>query len=534
MNKPTFLTAKEAVKLIKNGDTVAPVGYIGMGHAEELTYELEKRFLETGEPRNLTVTWGSSQSNTKDMIGCNRFAHKGFVKRAIVGHMGLQFDLSRMAMDNEFEAYNIPQGVLMHIYRAKGGNKPCVVTHVGLHTYVDPRQTGGRMNDLAIQNGPDYVELINIDGKEYLMYKTFPIDVAIIRATTADEHGNLSMEKEGMLLENLALAYAARASGGIVIAQVERVVRAGALHPQMVKVPGVVVDYVVQCSDPQKFHKQSYAKEYDPSLSGEVKVPIPSVKKMRCNKLDARKIICRRAVFELVPNTVISLGVGIPSEISSIVMEEELTDAAVMTVEPSTIGGIPCTSLEFGCAVNVEALVDHPYQFDFYDGGGLDMAALGMAELDKEGNVNVSKFGSRLYGVGGFINISQNTNTLVFMGTFTAEDLEVQAENGILNILQEGARKKMVQKAAITAFSGPMAAKAGKKVCYITERAVFELTKQGLVLTEIAPGIDLQTQVLDLMEFKPIISNKLKIMDKRIFTDKPMKIKQEILSNING
>lgn len=527
MSKPVFLSAEEAVKLVKDEDTLISVGYIGMGHAEELTYALEKRFLETGQPKNLTVTWGSSQSNTKDMIGCNRFAHKGFVKRAIVGHMGLQYDLSRMAMDNEIEAYNLPQGVLMHLYRAKGGNKPCIVTHVGLGTYVDPRETGGKVNQLAMEKGPDIVELTELDGQEYLLYRTFPIDVAFIRATSADEHGNLSMEKEGMLLENLVAAYAAKASGGIVIAQVERVVKTGVLHPQMVKVPGVVVDYVVKCSDPQKFHRQSYVKEYDPVLSGEYKVPLSEISNDK--QLDIRRIIGRRAAFELEPDTVISLGVGIPSEISSIVLEENLTDSIVMTVDPSPIGGIPCTSLEFGCAINVEAFVDHPYQFDFYDGGGLNMAFLGMAEADWEGNINVSKFGSRLYGAGGFINISQNTNKIIFAGTFTTDGLKIKTGYGKLEIVQEGRCKKFVSAVALKTFSAKIAKHNKKKVLYVTERAVFSLTEKGLKLIEIAPGIDLQTHILNQMEFQPEIDASLKIMDSRIFTDAPMGIKEEIL-----
>ncbi len=527
MGIPKFVTAKEAVTLIKNGDTLASAGYIGMGHAEELTYELEKRFLETGEPRDLTVTWGSSQStNRNEKIGCNRFAHDGFIKRAIVGHLGMQYDLCRMAKNNQFEIYNIPQGVLMHLYRAKGGNKPCVITTVGLGTFIDPRECGGKMNELTLRQGPDMVKLIEIDDKEYLMYKTFPIDVVFIRATSADEKGNLTMEKEGLLLENLALAYAAKASGGIVIAQVERVVKAGTLHPQMVKVPGVVVDYVVKCSDTEKFHMQSYKSKYNPLLSGESHQPNLQNTYSVIN-LNLRKIICRRALFEIKPHDIISLGVGIPAELGICAVEEKIDDLITTTIEPSPIGGVPCIDLEFGCATNVEALVDHPYQFDFYDGGGLDEAFLGMAEVDAQGNVNVCSFGDSIYGVGGFVNISQSTEHVTFMGTFTCGGLEAEIRNGSLHIKKEGSIKKFVSSVESKSFCGKYADHK-TKILYITERAVFALTKNGLELREIAPGIDLQKDILDQMDFMPIISPEIKLMDARIFSEQLMSIRDEI------
>lgn len=523
---PKFVAAKEAVAQIQNGDTLGISGFIGMGHAEEITYELEKRFLETKEPNQLTVTWGSSQSNTKDRIGCDRFAHEGFIKRAIVGHIGMQYNLSRMAAENQFEAYNIPQGVLMHVIRAKGGKKPCVITPVGLGTYVDPRETGGKLNDLTIEKGPDLVELIVIDGEEYLMYKTFPINVAIIRGTTADEHGNITMEKEGILLEAFSMATAAKASGGIVIAQVERVVKAGSLNPQHVRVPGIIVDYIVKCSDPFTFHKQSFNEYYNPALSGECRIP---VEEMPSTKLDARKIICRRAAFELKPKAVVNLGVGIPSELGAVAAEEGLSGDMTLTVEPGPIGGVPCSGLEFGCSMNAEAMIDHPYQFDFYDSGGLDLAVLGLAELDKEGNVNVSKFGPRIYGAGGFVNITQNTPVVVFVGTLTAGGLKIALQDGKLIIEQEGRNKKLINQVGHKTFSGKQALKNGQKVLYITERAVFELKKEGLTLIEVAPGIDLDTQVLANMDFQPLIDRNLKVMDPRIFLNQPMGIFDEIV-----
>lgn len=523
---PKFVSAAEAVKLVKSGDTLGTSGFVGMGHAEELTYELEKRFLETGEPGNLILTWGASQSNTKDRIGCNRFAHEGFVKRLIVGHIGMQYDLSRMAAENKFEAYNIPQGVLMHLYRAKGGKKPCVVTPVGLGTFADPRETGGKLNKLTEQQGPDMVQVITLDEEEYLLYKTFPIDVVFIRATTADEHGNLTMEKEGILVESLAMASAARASGGIVIAQVERVVKTGTLHPKDVRIPGILVDYVVKCSDPFRFHKQSYSQYYDPSLSGECRIPLNSIQP---SPLDERKIVCRRAAMELVPQAVINLGIGMPSGVGAVAAEEFLSEEMTLTVEPGPIGGVPCSGLEFGCSVNAEAMMEHTNQFDFYDGGGLDLAILGLAELDKDGNVNVSKFGPRIYGAGGFVNITQNTKIVVFIGALTAGGLKLHIENGKLIIDQEGKVKKLINAVEHKTFSGIQARKRGQKVLYVTERAVFEMRSEGLTLTELAAGIDLQKQVIDCMEFTPVIAPDLKEMDARIFQDQPMGIYEEIM-----
>ena len=498
-----------------------------MGHAEEISVELEKRFLETGSPRNLTFTWGSSQSDYKTRIGCNRFAYEGLVKRVIAGHIGMQFDLSKMAMDNKFEAYNIPQGVLMHVIRAKAGNKPCVVTSVGLGTFADPRETGGKLNDLTLEQGPDLISLIEIDGQEYLMYKTFPINVAIIRATTADTRGNLTMEKEGIICECYPMAAAARASGGIVIAQVERVVKEGTLHPQMVRVPGILVDYVVQCSDPFTYHRQSYTHYYDPALSGECKIPLGAIPPL---PLDERKVISRRAAFELKKDAVVNLGVGIPSQVGDVSAEEGLAEHMTLTVEPGPVGGVPCSGLEFGCSYNPEALIEHSFQFDMYDGGGLDIAVLGLAEADQEGNVNVSKFGPRIYGAGGFINIAQNTRTVVFVGTLTAGGLEVAVTDGKLSIVTEGKHKKFLPKVNHKTFSGDQARKGGQKVLYVTERAVFELRDEGLTLTEIAPGIDLETQVLPQIGFKPLVAEDLKTMDCRIFKTGAMGIAPEILA----
>jgi propionate CoA-transferase len=523
--KSKIISAADAVQLVKSGDTVGITGFIGMGHPAELTEALEKRFLDSGEPKNLTLTFGASQNDGKSWWGLNRFAREGFVKKVIAGHFGLQPDLVKMIVQNKMEAYNIPQGVMVHLFRAIAGKKPGVLTHVGLRTFADPRETGCRLNDISKR---EVVKLVEIDGEEYLFYKAFPINVALIRGTTADTRGNITIEKEGIALEFLHLAMAARNSGGIVIAQVERIAAAGTLDPKLVKVPGIMVDYLV-VAKPEN-HMQSMAEQYNAALTGEIRVPLSSWQPI---PLDDRKVICRRAAMELIPDAVINLGIGMPEGVAAVAAEEGFDDQLTMTVEPGPIGGVPLSGVRFGCSINPEALLDHPNQFDFYDGGGLDLAVLGLAECDQFGNVNVSKFGPRIAGSGGFVNITQNTMHVIYAGTLTAGGLDVAIADGKLNIVQEGKNKKFVPKVGHITFSGQYAQKINQKVTYITERAVFELTPTGVMLIEIAPGVDLEKDVLAQMEFKPHISPNLKLMDARIFRDEPMGIREEIMAK-NG
>jgi len=518
-----FMSAEEAVKLIKDGDTVAITGFVGMGHPEEISAAVEKSFLETGRPRNLTLTHGASQNDGKSKWGLNRWAKEGLVKRVVSGHWALQPDMIKLAVENKIEAYNLPQGVVLHLFRAIAGKKPGIVTHVGLGTFADPRETGGRLNDISHE---EYVKLVEIDGKEYLFYKAYPINVAIIRGTTADENGNISIEREGIALEFLTVALAAKGSGGKVIAQVERVAKAGTLHPMMVKVPGVVVDAIV-VAKPENHWQIPMGEQFNPSLCGETRVPLSSVKPLPLNE---RKVICRRCAMELVPNAVVNLGIGMPEGVGVVAAEESISESMIMTVEPGVIGGVPLNGVYFGTAVNPEAMIDHPYMFDFYDGGGLDLAVLGMAEMDKNGNVNVSKFGPRIAGAGGFINITQSTKTVVFCGTMTAGGLKLEIKDGKLNIVNEGKIKKLVNKVEHITFSGDYARSSGQKIMYVTERAVFELRPEGVTLVEIAPGVDLERDVLAQMEYKPLIAPDLKQMDARIFMDAPMGIKDQILA----
>ena len=503
------VSAAQAVSVVKNGAMIATGGFVGNGFAEELAIALEERFLTSGEPNDLGLIYAAGQGDGKTR-GLNHFGHEGMVSRVIGGHWGLVPNLQKQAVENKIIAYNLPQGIISTMFRDTAAKKPRTISSVGLGTFVDPRNGGGKMNQATTE---DLVELMIFDGEEYLAYKTIPVDIALIRGTTADPVGNITMEKEALTLEVLAIAMAVRNSGGQVIVQVERIAEYGTLHARNVKIPGIFVDYVV-VSQPEN-HWQTFGEQYNPSYSSEIRIPVESIPEMAMGQ---RKVIARRAAFELRKGDIVNLGIGMPEGVSNVVNEEGVLDQIVLTAEPGVIGGIPVGGLSFGAAINTEALIDQPYQFDYYDGGGLDIAYLGMAEVDAYGNVNVSKFGPKLTGAGGFINISQNAKTVVFVGTFTAGGLEVAIDNGKLQIVTEGRAQKFVEgEVEHVTFSGIYSTKRGQTTLYITERCVFHLTSDGMLLTEIAPGIDLQKDILDQMGFMPIIREPLDLMDSRIF-----------------
>jgi len=518
------VSADDAIALMHSGDTVCNSGFVGTGTPDELLLALERRFLAGGGPRDLTLVFAAGQGDGKQR-GLNCLAHPGLIKRAIGGHWGLIPKLAQLALEGQIEAYNLPQGVISHLFRDIAAHKPGVLTKVGLGTFADPRVDGGRIN---ARTHEELVKLVQLEGEgggseEWLLYKAFPINVAFLRGTTADPAGNITMEHEPLVLDSLAMAMAVKNSGGIVIAQVERIAQAGSLNPRLVVIPGAMVDCVV-VAKPEN-HLQTYATPYSPAFAHELRVPLESLEPL---PLDERKIIARRAAFELPTNSVINLGIGMPEGVAAVAAEENLLPYLTLTAEPGIIGGVPAGGLNFGAGVNADSMIAQNQQFDFYDGGGLDLACLGMAQADAHGNVNVSRFGTRLAGAGGFINISQNARRTVFVGSFTVAGLEVAVEDGRLVIVREGKAQKFLQQVEQITFSGAYAASLGREVLYITERCVFRLTPDGLELAEIAPGIDLERQILAHMAFRPLIRAP-KLMDARIFRPQPMGLKEDLL-----
>ncbi len=496
---------EEAVSFIHDRDTVM-IGGSGGGHAvpEALIVALEARYLKEGHPQQITLLHPVGLGDNVSQ-GVGHLAHPRLVKRIVTGALVNSPAFQQLATENKVEAYTLPQGALSELIREMAAGRPGLLTQTGMHTFVDPRIDGGRQSACAQEA---LVELVHLAGQDWLFYKPHRVDIAFLRGTTADEDGNVTMEREAIFGEMLSMAQATRRSGGIVIVQVARLAQRGTLPAKQVKIPGMLVDLVVV--DPSQ--RQTYKMDYSPAYAGETKVPLSEITPL---PLDARKVIARRAAMELAPGAICNLGSGVSTGIATIAAEEGIVDRIVLTNEQGLIGGVP--SADSGAATNYTSIVDQPYQFDFYDGGGLDLAFLSFAQVDADGSVNVSRFNGRIIGVGGFINISQFARKVIFSGTFTAGSLEISWPGGETLISQDGKFNKFVAKLEQVSYSGPYAQQRGQEALYITERAVFRRGERGIELIEIAPGIELRRDVLQHMDFEPHISPNLKTMDARLF-----------------
>jgi propionate CoA-transferase len=507
MNKVRVLSASEVAALVPDDVNVAVSGFVGAAHPEELTLALQHRFAQEGKPRNLTLVYAAGQGDGETR-GLNHLAWEGMLQRAIGGHWNLAPQLGKLALQNKMEAYSFPQGVISRLFREIAAGNPGVITHIGLGPAADPRHGGGKLNSRTKQ---DLVERVELGGREWLWYKAFPIHIGLVRGTASDSFGNISLENEATIGEALSIAQAARNSGGVTIVQVERLAEDFSRDPKSIVIPGIFVDVVL---GRKENHMQTFAEQFNPSYVAQGAITglhLPPVEE------GPRRYISALALRECHAGDVINLGIGMPEGVAALARETNRLDEFTLTVEAGPIGGLPTGGLNFGASVHPMAIIHQPYMFDFYDGGGLDVAVLGMAECDAQGNVNVSKFGGRIAGMGGFINISQTAKKVIFTGTFTVGGLKISFADGKLKIEAEGRTRKFINKVEHLTFSARQAQLRGKTVIYVTERAVFRLANRGLELTEIAPGIDVEKHVLAHMEFRPQIAHPLKIMPAEVF-----------------
>ncbi|HVJ08519.1 MAG TPA: CoA-transferase [Acidisarcina sp.] len=502
------VSAEAAAALINDGDTVAISGNgAGMTSAEAIFAAIERSFLETGHPRNLTLVHSLGLGDRGEM-GTNRFAHEGLIRKVIASHFTWSIRIQEMIRDEKIEAYCLPGGVVQHLLREIGAGRPGLFTHSGLGTFIDPRQDGGRCN--RISQG-EVVELLEIDGQEVLRYKPFRVDVAIVRGTYADTRGNISTEEEALDLDVQTIALAARNSGGKVLAQVRQIVEPGTLHPRSIRIPGIMTDAIVEDSQQQQF----YGLDYDPTIAGSKRAHLGTIAAEIPTKLD-RRIIARRAAMELRPGASLNFGFGIPGGIFGVIAEQCLSNQLWLSVEQGVHNGRMLDDRLFGAARNAEVLISSAEQFDYYSGGGIDITFLGMGEMDAAGNVNVSHLGGSLIGPGGFMEIAQNAKKVVFCGTFDAQGSKIAWEDGMLRIVKPGSIHKLVNRVGRITFAAEYAKRHGQEVLYITERAVFRLEAEGVRLIEIAPGMTIERDLIPFMDFKPLVGT-VATMDNSVF-----------------
>ncbi len=506
-------TAAEAAALVPSGAVLAVDGFVGSACPEELLLALEARFLETGEPRGLTVLASTGSGDTRGR-GLDRLAHDGMVRRLMTSYLNLNRSLQQRLIDNEFEGYLLPLGVIVQLYREIAAGRPGLVTHVGLDSFVDPLRGGGKVNARTVE---DYVERLRLRGRDWLFYPAIRLDAGILRGTTADPDGNISMEREIATFQGPSFAQAVRNSGGVVLAQVERIAAPGSLDPRRVIVPGHLVDRVVVAR--LENHPQTFATAYDPVFSGELRADMSARPPL---PLSVKKAIGRRAALELRPGDVVNLGVGAPEYVASVAGEEGCGDAFTLTVESGATGGYPAYGLSFGAATNPTSVIDNTYQFDFYDGGGLDITFVGLAELDAAGNVNVSRLKSRIPGIGGFFNVTQGAKRVVFCGRFSAGEADIRVGDGRLDIRRDGEAVKFVEAVEQVSFNARAGLARGQEILAVTERCVFRIDEAGPVLVEIAPGVDLDRDVLARMAFRPRVAGELREMPPALFREPPI------------
>ena len=515
MRRPEFITAKEAVDRIKSESTICTIGMTLVSACESILKELEERFLETGSPNQLTYVHTCGQSDRK-AGAVFHMAHEGLTKRIIGGHWGLCPKMMELISENKVEAYNLPQGQMANMFHSMALREPGKISKIGLGTFIDPRIEGGKMNEKT-KPLEDIVDVIEIDGEEYLRYREIPIDTLLIRGTYADENGNISTQEEAMVLELLPAVMATKRFGGQVICQVKQMVKAGTISPKEVIVPGVLVDAVVVCDEPEVNHRQTSSWYYDPSYSGQAWAPESKTEPI---PLNVRKVIGRRAMMELEPDVVINVGTGIPNDvIGAIIAEENISDDVTITVESGIYGGVPAGGIDFGISRNAQALIPHDRQFEYYNGAGIDFTFMGAGEMDQEGNVNATRMGDKAPGAGGFIDITARAKNVIFCSTFTGKGLKVEFDENGLRIVEEGKIRKMVKAVQQISYNGKIAGDTGQNMVYVTERAVFKLTPEGPMLVEIAKGVDIQKDILDQMDFEPLIAKDLKYTDTRIYLE---------------
>lgn len=506
------MSIQDTLDLIPDGAGVAVSGFMLMATPRELYLEIAKRYQETGHPCNLTIMHAAGNGNNKDQ-GIYDMTYEGLITRYITGHFANNSRMMDLTNENKVAAYNFPQGVIAHMFRAAAAGKPGEITRIGLNTFCDPRLQGGRLNDAASEN---LVELVDILGEEFLLYKVPKLDIGLIRGTTADEHGNITMEEEGAPVDALDVAMAVKAMGGKVIVQVKNYVSGASIDRSSVVIPGNLVDAVVVSENPLENHRQTPGSYYNPVLSGHYKLDGVNFASI---PFDERKVIARRAAMELLPNSVVNLGIGIPEGVAAVATEEGVGDQLTLTIESGLVGGVPTGGQDFGCAVNAWAALPMTSQFDYYNGGNLELTCLGFAEVDGAGNVNVSRFGKKIAGCGGLVDISQSTQTVLFCGTMTAGGLKETIEDGKLVILQEGKKVKFKKSVEQITFSAEFSRKHQQKVLFITDRCVFRVTDQGMELAEVAPGISIEKDILPYMEFEPVIPAEVPLMDARLFSE---------------